>query len=62
MEQYKLTITFSDGEVIVEKFVTAIGVERAMRWWKDAEADDWKNGSTYTILSMETAELEPATV
>lgn len=62
METYKLTITFSDGEVVVEKFMTELGVERAMRWWKNAEADDWENGFPYTIVSMVPEEIEPATV
>jgi hypothetical protein len=62
MEKYKLTVVFSDGEVVVEKFMTKLGLERAIRWWKTAEADDRNNGATYTIVSMESEELEPAVV
>lgn len=61
MDNYKLTVVFSDGEVVVEKFVTEKGVERAMRSWESIAAEDWKNGfRNYTIVSMESEELEPA--
>lgn len=59
MEKYQLTVVFSDGEVVVEKFNTQLGMERAIRAWKEAEAEDAKNGETYTIVSMEPSELEP---
>lgn len=62
MEKYKLTVIFSDGEVTVEKFVTEQGLERAIRGWKEMAAEDWKNGSTYTIAKMEHEEIEPAEV
>lgn len=63
MDNYKLTVTFSDGEVVVEKFVTQQGMERAMRTWEASAAEDWKNGFRhYTIVSMEPEELEPADV
>lgn len=60
MDNYKLTVVFSDGEVVVEKFVTEKGVERAMRSWESIAAEDQKNGETYSIVSMESEELEPA--
>jgi hypothetical protein len=59
MEKYKLTVIFSDGEVAVEKFMTEEGMERAIRGWKEMAAEDWKNGSTYTIVKMEHEELHP---
>lgn len=62
MDNYKLTVTFSDGEVAVEKFVTEKGLERAMRSWEAIVAEDRKNGETYSIVSMESEELEPADV
>lgn len=63
MDNYKLTVTFSDGEVVVEKFVTQQGMERAMRTWEASAEEDWKNGfRNYTIVSMEPEELEPAGV
>lgn len=63
MDNYKLTVTFSDGEVAVEKFVTKKGMERAMRSWEAMAAEDWENGfRNYTIVSMEPEELEPAEV
>jgi hypothetical protein len=60
MDNYKLTVVFSDGEVVVEKFVTEKGVERAMRSWESIAAEDRKNGETYSIVSMESEVLEPA--
>lgn len=60
MDKYKLTVTFSDGEVTVETFRTELGLERAIRWWKDCEVADQKNGQTYSITSMESEELELA--
>jgi hypothetical protein len=60
MDNYKLTVFFSDGEVTVEKFVTQQGMERAMRSWEAIAAEDCKNGETYTITKMETEELAPA--
>lgn len=59
MDNYKLTVKFSDGEVAVETFRTEQGLERAIRGWKEAEAEDRKNGETYSIVSMESEELEP---
>lgn len=46
MEKYQLTVVFSDGEVAVEKFNTELGMERAIRGWKEAAAEDTKNGET----------------
>lgn len=57
MDKYKLTVTFSDGEVAVEKFRTELGLERAIRSWKEGEATDRANGETYSIVSMEPEEL-----
>lgn len=62
MENYQLTVVFSDGETVVEKFNTELGMERSMRAWKEAEAEDAQNGATYTIVSMEPEILEPAAV
>lgn len=62
MDSWKLTVTFSDGEAVIEKFVTKVGMERAMRWWEDAATEDKNNGSSYTIVSMEPEELEPVEV
>lgn len=61
MENYKLTVFFSDGEVVVETFATPQGRERAKRSWESIAAEDWKNGFRhYTIDKMETEDLEPA--
>lgn len=60
MYRYKLTIKFSDGEVISEIFRTEQGVEGAIQGWKETEATDRKNGETYSIVSFETEEWKPA--
>jgi carbamoylphosphate synthase large subunit len=62
MDNYKLTITFSDGEVVTEKFRTEVGMERAIRGWKEIEAEDRNNGETYSIVSLEPEELNPSEV
>lgn len=62
MEKYQLTVVFSDGEVVVEKFFTELGLDRAIRAWHEIVAEDAKNGETYDIVSMEPAELESASI
>lgn len=57
MENFKITVVFSDGEVVTEKFCTEVGAERALRWWHRAAEADRANGETYTIVSSDLEEI-----
>jgi hypothetical protein len=58
LDKYKLTLTFSDGDVVTETFKTPLGLHRAIKWWKDSQVADQKIGNTeYKIVSFDAVEI-----
>jgi hypothetical protein len=49
---FRLTVTFSDGDVIHEHFWHQRWANSAKKQWVEIQQDDAARGETYTITSM----------